>query len=248
MKVYIGTIAWRSLHPTHVFCLMDLLARPGLLWGPIAGDALVERSRGRCATHFLRHTDADVLVSIDSDIQFRAGDVEAIAAQAHQLGAIIGGAYMTRGRAGSMPTSALTQDRRYEFGLGDPRETEPVPVDYLAGGFMAVPRVVFERLAEDLPLCDEGSALEQYPFYLPFVIQGANGPEFLSEDFAICERARLAGFPVLLNTAVRLGHIGEETFWLEEILRRDAAPGQPLAITHTSEGYVVERGPDEEAA
>lgn len=43
MKAYIATIAGRSLHPTHVFSLIDTLTRDGLLWGPVVGDALVDR-------------------------------------------------------------------------------------------------------------------------------------------------------------------------------------------------------------
>lgn len=240
MKTYIGSIAWRSLHPAHVFCLMELLARPNLLWGPITGDALVERSRGRAATAFLLHSDADVMVSVDSDIVFRPDDLLTIARQAHELQAIVGGIYMTRGRNGGIPASTLTLGQRYDFPIGDAAETEPVPINYLAAGFTAVPRSVFATLAEDLPLCHEGSALEHYPFYLPFVLSGEAGPELLSEDYALCERARRAGFPILANTAVRLGHIGEETFWLEEMTRQPTETGQPLAITRTPQGYRVE--------
>jgi hypothetical protein len=110
----------------------------------------------------------------------------------------------------------------------------------VAGGFMAVHRSVFETLAEDLPLCHQGTALEHYPFYLPFVIEGEDGAELLSEDYALCERARRAGFPILANTAVRLGHVGEETFALEDMLSRQDTPTQPLAITRTAQGYLVE--------
>jgi hypothetical protein len=45
---------------------------------------------------------------------------------------------------------------------------------------------------------------------------------------------------VLANTAVRLGHVGEETFTLEDMLSRHDTPTQPLAITRTAAGYTVE--------
>lgn len=244
-KTFVATIAWRSLHPTHVFCLMDLLSRPGLLWGPVAGDALVERSRGRAATNMLLHSDADVLVSIDTDIEFDPESVLAIADQARSTGGIVGGVYMTRGRAGGIPTSTLLLDHRYDFELGDPREAQLQPIRYVAGGFMAVHRGVFEALAKNLPLTHKGTALEHYPFYLPFVVEGENGPELLSEDYALCERAARAGFSVLANCRVRLGHVGEETFRLEEMLRPAGVPTQPLAITRTARGYVVEHAKGE---
>lgn len=240
MKTYVASIAWRSFHPTHVFCLLELLAHPGLMWGPIVGDALVERSRGRAATDFLLRSEADVLVSVDSDVIFKSADLLAIAAQAHEKQAIVGGVYMTRGRAGGIPTSTLELDRRYDFALGDPKAAELQPINYVAGGFMAVPRAVFETLAKDLPLCHRNTALEHYPFYLPFVVDGEDGPELLSEDYALCARARAVGYPVLANTAVRLGHVGEETFALEDMLSRHDTPTQPLAITRTASGYTVE--------
>lgn len=246
MKTFVASIAWRSFHPTHVFCLMDLLSRPGLLWGPVAGDALVERSRGRAATNFLLHSDADVLLSIDSDISFRPEDALAISAQANETKGIVGGVYMTRSRAGGIPTSTLIRNHRYDFALtDDPHRGALEPIRYVAGGFMAVHRSVFETLAADLPLCHRGTALEHYPFYLPFVVEGEDGPELLSEDYALCERAARAGFPIHVNTAVRLGHVGEETFTLEDMLQREAAPVQPMAITRTERGYVVEHAGQE---
>lgn len=244
-KTVIATIAWRSLHPTHVFCLIQLLSRPGLLWGPVVGDALVERSRGRAATGFLLYAppEADVLVSIDTDIEFNPDDVETIADQARETKGIVGGVYMTRGRAGGIPTSTLLRDHRYLFDIGDPREAALQPIRYVAGGFMAVHRSVFETLAADLPLTHRGTAIEHYPFYLPFVVEGEDGPELLSEDYALCERAARAGFPIAVNTRVRLGHVGEETFRLEEMLRDHDAPTQPLALTRTGgQGYRIEKG------
>ncbi len=241
MKAYIATIAWRSLHPTHVFSLIDTLTRSGLLWGPVVGDALVERSRGRCATDFMLRSGADVLLSIDTDIVFRPEDALAVCTQAVEHQAIVAGIYMTRNRTGGRPTSKLLLDRRYDFALtDDPLRGELAPIQYAAGGFMAVPRAVFEALAPSLPLCDEGTALEQYPFYLPFAVQGDDGkPTMLSEDWALCERASRAGFPILANLGVRLGHVGEETFTLEDMLLRPV-PTQGMAITRTASGFQVE--------
>lgn len=246
MKAVVASIAWRSYHPTHVMCLIDLLSRPGLLWGPVAGDALVERSRGRAATSFLLHSDADVLLSIDSDISFRPDDALAICEQAHARQAIVAGVYMTRARAGGIPTSTLELGRRYDFALtDDPGSAELQPIRYAAGGFMAVPRAVFEALAADLPLCHKETALEHYPFYLPFVVEGESGPELLSEDYALCERARRAGFEILANPGVRLGHVGETTYVLEDLLNPYDTPTQPLALTRTARGYTVEHAPRE---
>lgn len=241
VKVYVATIAWRSLHPSHVFSLIDLLSRPGLLWGPVAGDALVERSRGRCATDFLLRSDADVLLSVDTDVVFRTDDALAICEQAMDTATpIVAGVYMTRGRQGGRPTSTLAMDVRYDFALTDPATTVPVPIKYAAGGFMAVHRRVFEALAADLPLCHRGNALEHYPFYLPFVVDGEDGPELLSEDYALCERARRAGFETFANPAVRLEHVGEQGFVLEDMLQTHDTPTQPLALTRTARGWVVE--------
>ena len=154
-----------------------------------------------------------------------------IAQQAHDLGGIVAGLYVTR-HAGSLcrPTSIFEYDVPIEFGT-DPT---PVPIRWAATGFMATPRIVFETLAKDLPLCHASTDFKLFPFYAPFWVEPeeeGRDTNYLSEDYAFCERARRAGFQVYINPAVRLLHLGQYPFRLEDLAQPER-PAAPIRMTY----------------
>lgn len=210
-------------------------------YAPAWNDALLCRARSKTATHFLLETGCDVHVSIDSDIVFDPESVMQIARQAHELGGPVAGLYVTRA-SGSLcrPTSIFEPDVPVELGT-DPT---PVPIKWAATGFLATPRRVFEALAKDLPLCHRNEWWRFYPFYQPFWIESERDPGdmlYLSEDFAFCERARQAGFTVYLNPAVRLLHLGQHPFRIED-LGKEIEPAMPVRMTYQQDGrYRYER-------
>jgi hypothetical protein len=53
---------------------------------------------------------------------------------------------------------------------------------------------------------------------------------YLSEDYALCERAYQAGIPVSLVPSVRLGHIGQYAFMLDDMLQPYRAHAERLRI------------------
>ena len=243
MRVYVGTVAWRGLHPVTEACVMRLLhtrSEHRLTYDPFYGDALVERARAQQATAFL-NTDCDVYVSIDSDIMFRPSDVFDVAEQAVTHN-IVAGVYTTRSSERCFPSSHFLLDQPVEFG-DDPT---PVEIMWAATGFLAVHRRVFEQLKKrkDMPLCCKDMALPFYPFYTPFVVKREGLTIFLSEDFALSERARECGFKVYCNPVVsrHLGHMGEKCYDLDDIAAAQAPKGVPLTITRTDDRrYTIER-------
>jgi hypothetical protein len=215
VKLYWGSSVGRSYTPDHVTSLIQFFTNSPhpMYWKPIHGDALIERSRGRAATGFL-HSDADVMLMVDTDIVFDWRDLIQIAEQAVTHDIVVG-AYTTRSPRRNFITSVVEKGRPIEF-WADPT---PVPIVWGATGFMAVHRRVFEKMAkrEDMPLCHEDEYWEHYPFFTPFVVDAPNNKKvLLSEDFAFCERARQEGFTVYLNPKVRLGHFGDYLFRLED--------------------------------
>ena len=211
-----------------------------LYYRAMRGDALIERTRARAATHFLKDTSYDVLLQVDDDIGFSPEDAVQVAEQAMEHD-IVCGVYLTRHRTAGVPTSYLEPGRTYRFFSGDPT---PVPIRWGGGGFMAVHRRVFERLAGDLPLCHPGEDLEHYPFYQTMVVPGPLDPEhpiLLSEDWAMCERARRAGFGVWANPNVRLAHFGTTAFVLEDLLTQ-ATERQTLDIERNLNGDLTTIG------
>jgi len=190
MKIFLASIAWRGLEGAHVQCLLDLALlaerREGLQVGFAlrTGDALVERSRSVLATQFLDHTDSDVLLSLDSDIVFKAEDAITICEQALDYD-IVCGLYVYR--AGSPQPALALAEGRFVFG-SDPT---PAPVDWAATGFMATHRRVFEKLAqrEDMAVCHDGKPHRFRPFYhtMPYD-HPLTGHIMLSEDYAFDEQ------------------------------------------------------------
>ena len=239
-SIYLGPAYGRYIEPDHIQSMNRMLRHP-VTYAPAWNDALLCRARSKTATHFLLESTADVHVSIDSDIVFAPESVMQIAQQAHDLGGIVAGLYVTRAKGGlCRPTSIFETDVPIEFST-DPT---PVPIKWAATGFMATPRCVFERLAKDLPLCHRDEWWKFHPFYQPFWIESERDPEdwlYLSEDYAFCERARRAGFQVYLNPAVRLLHLGQHAFRLED-LGQPEEPALPVRMTYLADGrYRYER-------
>lgn len=233
MKVYWGSSVGRSYDPEHVRCIVEWVrATPhDIIWNPATSDALIERSRARSATTFLLETDAEVWVSVDSDIVFERTDLDLLAEQAVTHDIVVG-AYTTRSQDRPFITSFLERDVPVAF-AADPT---PVPIKWGATGFMAVHRRVFEKLSQDLPLYHPTDPTRHYPFFLPFGYESGGVPIMLSEDWAFSEYANRAGFTCHINPAIRLGHIGSYCYRLEDLTSPPPMEARPLQLTRTTDG------------
>lgn len=227
MRICVAPSVWRDQKVEHVACLVELLRRPEVAqYVPFQGDALVERARSRAATHFLEKTDADVLLTIDSDIVFRVEDALTVCEQAVEHG-IVSAIYATR--SASSPQTASFLGLEEVFFTNDPT---PVPIRWAAAGFMAIHRRVVEALAKrpDMAKCHANFPWGFHPFYLAMVVDEPGlGRILLGEDYSFCERAREEGFQTYINPACRLGHIGDYTYRLEDMLRTPT-PTQAMKI------------------
>ena len=227
MKVYIGSAIWRTVEVAHMAALVPVLRQPGYTYHPQVGDALIDRARGISATWFLERSDADVHLSIDSDIVgFSAEDTQKLCELAMEYD-IVGGVYVRRSQNETSPATWYMDGEPVIHAF----DHTPVEVKWLATGFMAVHRRVFEKLAETTPTSHLKGKNHYYTFYQPFVY---DDPELgdsieLSEDWAFCHRAREAGFKIYIDPAIRLGHIGNYIYTLEDMLR-EVSPPQPLAV------------------
>ena len=227
----VGSCIWREVSAEHHKSLIPLLRQPGIQYAPQVGDALIERARGISATYFLNQTDADVHLSIDSDIVgFSVEDTLKLCELAEQYG-IVGGSYVCRSAARTFPASHYAADVRVEHAF----DHTPVEVKWCATGFLAVHRRVFEEMAKGLPLLHKSQPWAFHNFYAPFEYEDEDTGEriLLSEDYAFCQRAKELGFPSYIDPAVRLGHLGSYVYRLEDTAQPLLEP-QPLAITRTS--------------
>lgn len=238
VKVYVGSVIWREVAPLHMKSLLSVLVDPRYAYYPQVGDALVERARGISASYFLRHTDADVHLSIDSDIvEFQKKDIDQLCEQAEEYG-IVGGVYICRSAARTFPATFFEDETPIEFAF-DP---SPQPVKWLATGLMAVHRRVFEAMAGTLPLLHErDGARAFYPFYQTLIHDGGDeiGQILLSEDYAFCQRAKELGFQSYVNPAIRVGHVGPYVYRLEDMAQTVLQP-QPMKITRSGPYWKTE--------
>jgi hypothetical protein len=235
VRIYLGGAIGRYFERDHVGSILRLLRRPEVVtYAPRFNDAAVDRARSQCATEFLLDSDADVLLQIDSDIVFDPADAVRIA-EAAVTHDVVGGVYVTRGKGKDCyPTSLVANGTRVEYG-NDPT---PVPALYVAGGFTAIHRRVYARLKDDLPLLNAKEPNGRfYPFFLPAWCDGEDGaPIYLSEDWAVCHRAREAGFGVWIDPSVRLLHLGQQPYRLEDMLQPEPIPTQWMALTRHAGG------------
>lgn len=230
-SIYACTVAWRALEVNHVQALIRLLREPSVGYECIAGDALITRARAKAAYNFLK-TERDVMLMLDSDIVFSAKQLMLMCQQAHEMQALVAGAYVTRSRSRSFPTSMFEKDDPILF-ADDPT---PRQIRWAATGCLAVPRKVIEALVSDAPLCHP-STMPFYPIFDPFVVENDDGELiYLSEDWAFCERARQAGFEVYVNPAIRLVHLGQAEYRLEDMMQKPIEGLLPITLTRYDDG------------
>ena len=238
MKVLVCSPVWRAFEAAHVLALFNQFTRPEFEWYPLVNDAAIDRARSRGATYFLEKTDADVCLWIDSDLDWNDDDAVTICRQAMEYG-IVCGIYPTRSGSQAIPASRLLMDRAYTFGT-DPT---PQPILWAAGGFVAVHRRVYERLAKEpeMALLHEGDeTLRMRPFYWQLPLKNDDGsPVWGAEDWSFSERARLAGYPSYANCAVELAHIGVYRYGLHNLFTQPQIR-RPIRFTRTREGNLVE--------
>ena len=236
LKVYLSSVIWRQTEALQMKSLLPLIINKRYGYFPQTGDALVERARGISATYFLKHTDADVFLSIDSDIvDFSPFAIDELVEQAvtHD---IVAGIYLCKSVSRTKPSSLFLDNTSIEFG----QDSTPVEIQWGATGMLAVHRRVFEKMAEGMDLLHEKEDTRAfYPFFQSMIVDSDEGKILLSEDYAFCERARELGFKIYANPSVRMGHMGPYVYRLEDMATSQLKP-QALKISRSGPYWRIE--------
>jgi hypothetical protein len=187
----------------------------------LVGHTAVDYARSKLASDALA-SGFDEIMWIDSDVGFRAGDVELL--RRHRL-PVVSGIYPQKGRR-ALASHLLPETDQLVFGDGGGL----VEILYAAGGFLLAHRRVYEAIRdlEQLPHCNERFGGGFTPYFWPMVIPDGDGHWYLAEDFAFCERVRRAGFAVMADTRIRLEHVGRTAFTWE-----DAGSDRPRYASYT---------------
>jgi hypothetical protein len=192
------------------------LERRGLEVRRYASTAAVDRTRCEMATAALGDR-FDELIWIDSDIAFEADDVERL--RGHDL-PIAGGIYAKKG-APAFAAHFEPETRTLQLGEGGDLRR----VRYVGLGFLCTQRRVYDDVQRkfSLPFCNTRFGAPAVPFFLPMVIADdalPGGYWYLGEDYAFCERARQAGHAVIVDTKIRLGHVGTYHYGWEDVVQQ----------------------------
>jgi hypothetical protein len=204
-RVFLSLFAYAGVSPATNDCLIRELGRfPSLIYHRESKDALISRSRSAAASEFLR-SDAALMIMIDHDISWKEGDLERLARQVLTTRAVVGGVYSKRSFGRGVPVR-LSGDAEHSLG-----EDRLVEAEYLSAGFLGIHRQVLAKMSEQLPLTTE----DFWPFFLPMLSdprEFGERPEYLSEDWAFCERARILGMPLYLDLFPTLEHQGTHAY------------------------------------
>jgi len=181
-----------------------------------ASTAAVDRTRSELATAALRD-GFDELIWIDSDIAFEPADVDKL--RSHDL-PIVAGMYAKKG---PQAFAAYFEPGTETLQLG--ASGGPCRARYIGMGFVYTQRRVYDDVQRvcSLPLCDARSEPPAVPYFLPMVIEDDAQPGgywYLGEDYAFCERARQAGYELIVDTSIRLGHIGSYQYGWEDAVHQ----------------------------
>lgn len=231
--VNLVTCIHRTMKPVTAQSLLGAIALSGHLVGwSIGQDADIGRNRSLKASEFLwNQTLGDVMVFVDDDIGFTVDGFKHLVDTCLETQEIVCGMYVVRDTAYPHPACALFPGQK----ITD-MDREPVPIRYGATGFMAIHRRVLEHLQREYPwghpIPVVSGPRRMVPFFLEFVHEG----EYLSEDFAFCQRAADLGVKTWCDPRINLTHNGERAYTLKDLAFN--ASMQQVTMT------VDEGGPD----
>jgi hypothetical protein len=125
----------------------------------------------------------------------------------------VGGIYPKKLRP-EFACSFLPEMKELIFG----RERGLLEVLYAGFGFMHTRREVYETMQErlELPICNERFGGKMIPSFAPLIVEEEKGKWYLAEDYAFCERCRKSGFQIMMDSSIRLWHVGSYGFGWED--------------------------------
>lgn len=201
--------------------IRDARRWPNLAIWDQSKDALITRMRSTAATHFLEQGAGDVLVMVDHDIGWEAGDLEHLVQVCLDLGGVVGGVYPKRGFGIGVP---VRFGQYGEFQVPSDRVVECL---YVATGFMAIHRSVLQALEPTLPMNIHGYRAF---FGVPTVTHEDGRIEELSEDYDFCQKARAAGFQVWADLRPQLTHFGSHQYRVQDTQWKPPEDSGPATI------------------
>lgn len=176
----------------------------------VEGLSDISRGRSILASEALNEGFSE-LMWIDSDIRFHPDDVDKL--RRHSL-PLIGGAYVKKGGFG-FACRFLKQKQHVNFG-----ETGGlIPVKYVGTGFFLTRKEVYETMRKKEKLLPFQSRKGAYaiPYFRHLEFGRGRNRVLLGEDYSFCERATRCGYRLMIDTSIRLAHVGPYPYSWEDV-------------------------------
>lgn len=180
---------------------------------PHVGDSLVSRARNNSMSDFL-DSDAGWFFTLDDDVAIPHNTlVDLITANKD----MIGGIYRLKKEVdlNNPAVSGVAMRGKEGFVFG---QTEPAEVYYISGGCVMYKRSFIEEMVKHYPELEYVENLTKKPrygLYIPYIYNG----EYLSEDWAFCQRALDKGYKLYILPNVLCDHWGLRNYTFEELLK-----------------------------
>lgn len=156
-------------------------------------ESLVTRARNEMTGWFMKGS-FERQMWIDADIEFGVEDV----AKLWNMNVDIAVAAYSM-KLPDKPLSAWKDGKLVKL---EECPSEPFEVDYAGTGFMMIKRAVYEKLQPETYMGPDGRVSA---FYMTPI----HNDGFESEDYHFCRKAREAGFKIMMDPSIKLGHIGQ---------------------------------------
>jgi hypothetical protein len=204
---------------------LQALERKGYPVWRVRGYSAIDQGRNQMATDALAQGFAETFW-IDDDVAFNPVDVDRL--RCFDL-PICAGVYPKK-RKRELAAHVLPGTRKMVFG----NKGCVTEVKYTGTGFLHVRREVYETMQQRLELrtCNAGFGSPMVPYFMPMIVDTDKGPWYLAEDYSFCERARRCGFQIMVDTRVRLWHVGSYRYsWEDAGIDRERFGDFTLSLT-----------------
>jgi hypothetical protein len=188
----------------------------------------IHKARNSLAYQFLTKCDADLYLSLDTDISFDPGHVERLISHNKP---VVWGPYCHKKPGLDWSCRAIEGKRP------DP-ETRLQEMAAVGTGFLLVRREVFEKIRREHPEIAhiedwaEHRGETKWDFFSEGIVTDEvfDKPTFLTEDFYFCKRCREAGFPIYADTGFYVMHWDGGRGYPEQPPGQEAPTQAPVTV------------------
>ena len=232
MHVTIGTPMYGGMchgsFMTSVFGLYNILVQNGhsMSMEFLYNESLIQRARNRIANRFLLNESNDVLLFIDSDIEFNPIEIyEMLLLEKDIIGAVVPlkaihydhlkVANLLNKNKVDLPyfTGYFNINCKPEDIQEDVLNKRPFKVDRIGAAVLSIKRNVLETMSKTCETYKENTPTHNngpdfYDFFPVYILNG----QMMSEDYAFCNKAREGGYDIYATAYPLIGHSGTFQF------------------------------------